>query len=70
MTYLAAIGAFIVGLLAIFGIGRKAGKDAVKAEANAKGVEDAKQAVQVEQEVAATPVSDVRRKLRDHWSRH
>jgi len=67
--YVAAAGAAIVGILAIYGSGRKAGKDAVQAAGMKKEAENVKVANEVERKVATTKPAAVVSELRDKWSR-
>jgi len=67
--YLAAAGAAIVGILAVYGSGRKAGKDAVQAAGLKKEAENVKTANEVERKVDTAKPDAVADELRNKWSR-
>ena len=64
--YVAAAGAVLVAILVALGKAKKAGRDEVIAESATKEVEHAKQANQIERDVAATKPDDVRDRLRKY----
>lgn len=67
--YVAAAGAAILGILAVYGSGKKAGKTEVEAAGLKKEVENVKTAQEVEQKVAVTKPDAVADELRNKWSR-
>lgn len=67
--YLAAAGAALLGVLAIWASGKRAGKGDVVAERAQKELEHAKTGQQVDQDVATRKPDDVQQRLRDKYSR-
>ena len=68
-AYIVAAGAALAALFVALAGARKAGKDAVKAEAAEKEIANATTASKVTQDVARTSTDDVSKRLRDKWSR-
>ncbi len=67
--YVAAAGAAVLGVLAIYRSGRQAGSEAVQAKTLQKEAEDAKQANQIERDVATSKPGAAADELRNKWSR-
>lgn len=67
--YVAAAGAALVAVLAIYRSGKQSGVNEVVVKTKEKEVEDVKKAVSVARKVDATPADDRAKLLRQRWSR-
>lgn len=67
--YLAAAGAVLLAVLAIYNKGKSSGINEVVVKTKEKEVENVKKAAKVEREIAATPADERRARLRKSWTR-
>lgn len=67
--YVAAFGAGLVAVLAIYRSGKSSGQNEVIVKTKEKEVENVKTARKVERKVAALPPDELRKRLRDRWTR-
>lgn len=67
--YVAAAGAALVAVLAVYRSGKSAGATEVVAKTKETEVENVRTAVKIEHDVATRKPSDVQQRLRDKYSR-
>jgi len=67
--YVAAAGAALVAVLAVYRSGKSAGATETVAKTKEKEVENVRKANEVEREIAVSKPADNRKRLLDNWSR-